>query len=183
MVVTMFGNSQFFEPSGRPEIEQDEVERIARQAAIHAGKGEIAAAMRLYQLALLSDESRAEVWYEYGMLQYRAGQLNDSLESLEFALRQDPALYPARYRMARVCYETGRPLEALQQFRHVTKQRPNYFPAWRYVVQITWALGDLVEAEAAAKEALSHAKDPEIQAMLQRVVQERKTLDCGSSPQ
>jgi hypothetical protein len=56
----------------------------------------------------------------------------------------------------------------------VTQQRPNYVPAWRYVVQITWALGNLEQAEAHACEALGHAPgDPELASMLARIVQDR----------
>jgi tetratricopeptide (TPR) repeat protein len=174
MVVTMFRSSQSSTPSSRPDPDPEDVERLARQAAILAGQGDIAAAMRTYQLALLMDESRADIWFNYGTLQYRLGQLADAQESFDFALRQDPTLYAARYRLARVCYETGRPLEALSQFRMVTQQRPNYVPAWRYVVQITWALGNLEQAEAHACEALGHAPgDPELASMLARIVQDR----------
>src|SRR3954469_2812152 len=102
-----------------PEPDANEPVRLARSAAVHAGKGEIAEAMRCYQLALLMDESRADLWVNYGILQARVGQLNDALESFDFALRLDPTMYMARYRVGRVCYELGRPLEALANFRMV----------------------------------------------------------------
>jgi tetratricopeptide (TPR) repeat protein len=174
MVVTMFSPSQFYDPSGRPEPDLDDIQRLARRAASLAGSGDTSGAMRTYQLALLMDESRADLWFQYGMLQYRVRQFADSVESFEFALRQDPGHYAARYRLARVCYESGRPLEALAQFRLVTQQRPGYIPAWRYVVQITWALGDLGEAEAQAVRGLHHAPDDvELASMLAQIVQDR----------
>jgi tetratricopeptide (TPR) repeat protein len=175
MVVTMFRNSQSHDPSLWPEADPNEVSLLARQAASLAGQGDTTAAMRTYQLALLMDESRADLWFQYGMLQYRVGQPTEALESFEFALRQDPSLYAARYRLARLCYESGRPLEALAQFRLVTQQRPGYIPAWRYVVHITWALGNLEEAETLAVEALHHApEDVELASMLAHIVEDRR---------
>jgi tetratricopeptide (TPR) repeat protein len=109
----------------------------------------------------------------YGLLQERTGQLADALESFEWALHLDDTLYFARYRVGRLYYGMGQPLQALSHFKIVTQQRPGYLPAWRYIVQITWALGNVAEAERQAKEALSHAFDAEIAAMLERIEQDR----------
>src|SRR4051812_37697237 len=102
MVLT-FRHSQPPQSSMFPEPDPQEVIRVARQAALLAGAGDTAAAMRCYQLALLMDESRADLWVHYGMLQARVGQLNDALESFDFALRLEPDSYIARYRMGRAC--------------------------------------------------------------------------------
>ncbi|HUR90838.1 MAG TPA: tetratricopeptide repeat protein [Ramlibacter sp.] len=179
MVLT-FRHSQPPQSSIFPDADPAEVVRVARRAAMLAGSGDTAGAMRCYQLALLMDESRADLWVNYGILQARVGQLNDALESFDFALRLDPAMYMARYRLARVCFEMGRPLEAVAQFRTVTKERPGYIPAWRYLVQITWALGDHDEAQKLAREALSHAHDVEIEAMVQRIREDRAEADTGT---
>jgi tetratricopeptide (TPR) repeat protein len=173
MVVPTFRNSRFHRPAGQPEPDAGAIDRLVRQAAMLARRGDAAGAMRAYQLALLTDESRADLWLDYGMLQHRIGQLADALESFEFALRQDPGLYAAHYRLARVCCDMGHPLRALSHFRVVTQQRPDYMPAWRYVVQITWAVGNLAQAESLAREALGHEHDAEIEAMLGRIAQER----------
>jgi tetratricopeptide (TPR) repeat protein len=157
------------------------VETIARLAAMHAGRGETLKALNLYQLALLTDESRPEIWYSYGSLQRRLHMHADAVESFEFALRQDPALYAARYSLARVLCDLGHPLEALSQFRLVTQQRPSYVPAWRYLVQLTWAVGNPQEAQRLAREALTHAPgDGELEGLLQRVVQgDDETIDAA----
>jgi len=165
MVLT-FRHSQPSRISIPVEPDPADVALLARQAAILAGQGDMMGAMRCYQVALLMDEERADLWVNYGLLQERSGQIADALESFEFALRLDDAMYTARYRAARMYYELGRPLEALDQFKLVTQQRPGYLPAWRYVVQITWALGNLTDAEKHAREALGHAHDPEISSML-----------------
>lgn len=176
MVLT-FRHSQPPRPSQLPEIGAEDVVLVAREAAMYAGRGDLASAMRCYQQALLMDESRTDLWVNYGILQARAGQFNDSIESFEFALRLDPTMYMARYRLARVCYEMGRPLEALALFRAVTEERRGYVPAWRYLVQITWALGNHDDAEKLATTALSHAHDAEIESMLRRIRADRAEAD------
>jgi tetratricopeptide (TPR) repeat protein len=177
MVLT-FSHSRPPRQSVLPEPDANEPVRLARAAALHAGRGEISQAMRCYQLALLMDESRADLWVNYGILQGRVGQLNDALESFDFALRIDPANYMARYRIGRVCYELGRPLEAVANFRTVTNARPAYAPAWRYLVQLTWALGDHEEADAIAREGLKHAVgDTELQSLRERIAKDRAEAD------
>lgn len=156
-----------------PDPDPQDVVRLAREAGVLLRGGDLAGAMRCYQAALLMDEGRAELWLEYGMLQERCRQYADAIESYEFALRLNDAMYLARYRVARLHYELGRPLEALAHFKRVTQQRPAYLPAWRHVVQITWALGDLADAENYAREALRHARDAEIGAMLGRIAKDR----------
>jgi tetratricopeptide (TPR) repeat protein len=171
MVLT-FRNSAPAKNSRHCNPDPSDVEKIARTAAMHAGRGDTLQALNLYQLALLTDESRPEIWYSYGSLQRRLGMHADAVESFEFALRQDPALYAARYSLARLLCDLGHPLEALSQFRVVTQQRPDYVPAWRYLVQLTWAVGNPVEAERLAREALSHAPaDGELETLLLRIVQ------------
>jgi tetratricopeptide (TPR) repeat protein len=171
-MVLSFRNSTPAKNSLRRDPDPPDIDKVARMAALHAGRGETAQALKLYQLALLTDESRPEIWYSYGSLQRRLGMHADAAESFEFALRQDPALYAARYSLARVLCEIGHPLEALSQFRLVTQQRPAYVPAWRHLVQLTWAVGNPVEAERLAHEALVHAPaDVEIETLLQRILQ------------
>jgi tetratricopeptide (TPR) repeat protein len=180
MVLT-FRNSTPAKNSLRCNADPSDVEKVVRMAAQHAGRGESLQALNLYQLALLTDESRPEIWYSYGSLQRRLGMHADAVESFEFALRQDPALYAARYSLARVLCEMGRPLEALSQFRLVTQQRPGYVPAWRHLVQLTWAVGDPVKAERLAREALTHAPaDGELETLLQRIGQgDDETFDAA----
>ena len=139
--------------SGRPEPDPADVDRLAREAAMHANRGEDRQAMHCYQLALLMDETQAVTWFNYGNVQRRIGMLDDAVESFEFALRQDPDMYAARYSLAKLLFELGRPLVALSHFRLVTLQNPTYLPAWRHMVQLQWALGDLDSAEADVRAA------------------------------
>jgi tetratricopeptide (TPR) repeat protein len=172
-MVSTFRHSQ--SPRSLPPADPDPlaVVRIAQHAAARARAGDLAGAAKYYQTALLMDEGRADLWMDYGIVQERSGQLADAAESYEFALRLNDAMYLARYRLARVQCELGRPLEALSHFKRVTRQQPGYLPAWRHVVQITWALGNLTDAEDYAREALRHARDTEIGAMLGGISRDR----------
>lgn len=174
MVLT-FRHSQSPRYSQSPDPDPQDVVRIAREAALLARTGDPVEAMKRYQVALLMDEGRADLWLEYGIVQERCGQYADALESYEFALRLNDAMYLARYRVARLHNEMGRPLEALAHFKRVTEQHPAYLPAWRHVVQITWALGHLADAEGYAREALRHARDTEIGEMLGGISRDRAT--------
>src|SRR6185295_11719964 len=96
MVLT-FRNSGSPRDSMRPQGQPADADRLAREAAVHAGRGENARALHCYQLALLMDETCAQTWFNYGMLQLRLGNSRDAVESFEFALRQNPDLFAARY--------------------------------------------------------------------------------------
>lgn len=156
-----------------PDPDPQDVVPLAKQAALLVRQGDLVGALRCYQAALLIDEGRADLWLQYGILQERCRQFADAIESYEFALRLNDAMYLARHRLARLHYEHGRPLEALAHFKRVTQQRPAYLPAWRHVVQITWALGELADAENYAREALRHARDAEIGQMLSGIAKDR----------
>jgi tetratricopeptide (TPR) repeat protein len=174
MVLNFRQSQQHSRRSVPAEPDPADIDMLASRAANCAGKGELAEAMRSYQLALLLDEERADLWFQYGTLQRRLGQLGDAIESFEFALRLDPAMYAARCNLAIARQEIGQPLEALQQFLAVTKERPGYLPAWLHAVQLHWALGHHAEAERVAREGMAHLPGNEALAkMLERVVRDR----------
>ena len=157
--------------------EPADVSDLGRRAAICAGAGRFDEAMRCYQLALLTDEERADLWFNYGSLQRRIGQVLDAIESFEFALRLDPAMYTARCSLALARADTGHPLEALKQLETVTRQRPNYLPAWHHMVQLMWAIGNHEEAARLAREGLEHAPgDADLQMLLERIMRDRDEM-------
>ncbi|MEJ6023767.1 tetratricopeptide repeat protein [Ramlibacter sp. PS4R-6] len=176
-MVLNFRHSQPPRRSLPPEPDPADVAALGRQAAIYAGAGRTSEAMRCYQLALLTDEERPDLWFNYGCLQRRIGQVADAIESFEFALRLDPALYQARCQLALARRDMGQPLEALKQFRAVTHERPNYLPAWQHVVQLMWAVGNHDEAVKLAREGLQHAPgNLELQELIARILQDRSEL-------
>lgn len=171
MVLT-FRPSQPAPLSSLPDPDPADVERLAREAAQAANQGMHGKALKLYQMALLADEARGDLWYHYGSLQRQLGLLSDAQESFECALRIDSTMYTARYRLARVLCDMRQPLQAIEHFRIVTEQRPNYLPAWRYLVQLTWATGNVTLAQMYARDALRQAGggDAEIEALLRGIV-------------
>ena len=173
-------NFRHSQPPRRSFISQPEpadVSDLGRRAAICAGAGRTAEAMRCYQLALLTDEERADLWFNYGSLQRRLVQVADAIESFEFALRLDPAMYTARCSLALARRDMGRPLEAVKELLAVTRQRPAYLPAWHHVVELTWAVGNHEEAMRLAHEGLDHAPgDADLQMRLERIVRDRDEM-------
>jgi tetratricopeptide (TPR) repeat protein len=157
--------------------EPTDVSDVARHAASCAGAGRTAEALRYYQLALLTDEERPDIWFHYGVLQRRLGQVADAIESFEFALRLDPSMYTARCNLALARSEVGQPLEALDQLMIVTRERPNYLPAWHHVVQLVWALGNHDEALRLAEQGLGHARgDADLTSLRERIAKDRDEL-------
>lgn len=172
--MTPFGHSRLSQLTSQVQPDSEDVIMLARRAEACIAKGDTGEALRCYQLALLMDEQRADLWFHYGVLQRRLGNLDDALQSLEYALNLDPAMYPARYNIARICCDTGRPLEAKAQFEMVVRQKPGYLRAWRHLVQLTWALGDLEQAARYACDALQLTPgDPTLEKMLDEIVYER----------
>jgi tetratricopeptide (TPR) repeat protein len=176
-MVLNFRHSQPSRRSQPSEPDPADVVQLARRAAICAGTGRTSEAMRCYQLALLTDEERADVWLNYGVLQRRLGQLADAIESFEFALRLDPAMYTARCNLALALSDRGHPLEALEHLHKVTRERPGYMPAWHHLVQLTWAVGNHEDAVRLAREGLSHAPgQADLTTLLEQVERDRSEL-------
>jgi tetratricopeptide (TPR) repeat protein len=169
-----FGRPRLSQLSSQVQPDSEDVLLLARRAEACVANGEIGEALRCYQLALLMDEERPDLWFHYGVLQRRLGNFDDAMQSLEFALRLDSTMYAARYNLARICCDTGRPLQGQELFRAVVKQKPGYLRAWRHLVQLTWALGNLEEAARLACDALQITPgDPPLERMLEEIVREK----------
>jgi tetratricopeptide (TPR) repeat protein len=169
-----FSHSRLSPLSSQVQPDSEDVLLLSRRAEACIAKGDVQEALRCYQLALLMDEQRADLWFHYGVLQRQLGNLEDAMQSLEYALALDPTMYPARYNIARICCDTGRPLEGQAHFRQVVQQKPGYLRAWRHLVELTWALGDLEQAARYACDALQLTPgDPALEKMLDEIVNER----------
>jgi len=113
------------------EPDPEYVARVARQAAAHASRNEYPQALACYGQALLLDDSRAVLWFNYANVQRTMGMELDAADSFEFALRLDPRLYAARYSLANLLFELGQPVAAMEHYLEVIAQHPDYAPAWR----------------------------------------------------
>jgi tetratricopeptide (TPR) repeat protein len=151
------------------------VAEIARRAANHASRGEGAKALACYREVLLIDDGRADLWFNYGLLQQDMGLRQDAAESFEFALRIDPKLYAARYCLARLLFELGRPLASMAHYRDVILQTPGYIPAWRNLARLHHAMGDCESAGICLQEAIARAPhDQELATLLAEVERDRQ---------
>ena len=150
------------------------VDRMARQAALHASRNEYSQALTCYGRALLLDDSRAVLWFNYANVQRAMALMPDAAESFEFALTLDPRLYAARYSLANLLIDLGQPLAALEHFRQVTREHPEYMPAWRNLGRLQCAIGDLDAARDSLQQALRRAPhDPEVTGLLQELEREQ----------
>ena len=151
------------------------VARLAHDAAVHASRDEVSEAMACYQRALLLDDSRADLWFNYANLQRGAGMAEDAVEGFEFAVRLDPRLYAARYCLANLLADLGRPLAAMAHYREVILQNPGYAPAWRNLGRLHHALGDQVAAVQCLREAIERAPhDTELADLLSEMLRDRE---------
>jgi tetratricopeptide (TPR) repeat protein len=148
---------------------------LGHQAALHASRDEHPQALACYQRALLLDDSRADLWFNYANLQRRAGMTEDAVESFEFAVRLDPRLYAARYCLANLLADLGRPLAAITQYQQAILQNPDYVPAWRNLGRLHHALGNLGPAHECLAEAIRRAPhDAELVDLLAQVLRQRE---------
>ncbi|HSI55327.1 MAG TPA: tetratricopeptide repeat protein [Ramlibacter sp.] len=176
---TTGGLSPGFRWIGVAEPAPEVVDQVARQAAMHASRGEYSQALASYGRALLLDDSRAVLWFNYANLQRTMGFLRDAAESFEFALGLDPRLFAARYSLANLLIELGQPLAAREHFWQVTRDHPEYMPAWRNLGRLQCAIGDLEAArESLARAQLLAPHDPEIAGLLLELDREQ-----GSPPE
>lgn len=151
-------------PQAEPSLE--ELAAIARQAAHYVGGGQCEEALACYQQALLMDDTRSELWFNYANLQRAMGMSLDAVESFEFALRIRPSLYAARYCLAKLLFEMGQPLAAKAHYEEIVRESPGFVPAWRNLAQLVFALGDYERAQFCVQQAISRApNDLDLQRM------------------
>jgi protein O-GlcNAc transferase len=171
MSLMMFRHSESPRHGGGGDPEGEFVEVLVRRAAAHASHNEDAKALACYAQALLLDDSRAAIWFNYANVQRRMGKRNEAIESFEFALRLDEALFAARFSLANLLFEQGRPLAAMAQFRQVIAQNPRYVPAWRNLGRLHQSLGEFEEAQRCLRAAIERAPhDYELLVALQDVL-------------
>lgn len=174
MNFTMFRHSEMPRLIGLAEPDPDCVNALVREAAVYAAHNDYRLALACYGRALLLDDSRAAVWFNYAQVQRRLGLAGDAVKSFEFALDLDPRLYAAHYCLANLLAELGRPLAAIAHLQAVTALHPAYAPAWRNLGRLNFALGHLAQAESCLWRAADHSPtDPEIAALLADVLRER----------
>jgi tetratricopeptide (TPR) repeat protein len=175
MTLMMFRHSEAPRHTGGGEPTPDSATSLAREAALFASRNEYRRALSYYGRALLLDDSRAVLWFNYANVQLRLGMKDDAIDSFEFALRLDPALFAARYSLANLLVDMGQPLAGMRHYEEVIAQNPTYAPAWRNLGRILCALGRLDQAEASLREAVRCAPhDQETAALLEEIMEEKR---------
>lgn len=103
----------------RPEPPADpSTELVAALGRGHAlfERGEIGAAIDVYDGLARADPSIAEVWLFLGIARYIHGDLEEAATALRASLCLDAALWPAGFYLARAYERLGRRADALQQY-------------------------------------------------------------------
>lgn len=124
-----------------------------RIAAVHAQKGELAAAAEAVGRALAVREAAPYRLLEAD-LREQAGDRAAAVASLRRALELDGAFAPAHARLAVLLQEGGAAQEALSHFAAAAQLRPGDARAWSNLAACLHAIGRNDEAEGAARTAL-----------------------------
>jgi protein O-GlcNAc transferase len=178
MSLMMFRHSEAPRHGGGSDRDGEFVDVLVRRAATHASRNEDAQALACYGQALLLDDSRASIWFNYANVQRRVGKRNEAIESFEFALRLDETLFAARFSLANLLFEQERPLAAMAHYRKVIAQNPRYVPAWRNLGRLYQSLGAFEDAERCLREAIERAPhDYELLVTLREVLRERESAE------
>lgn len=82
-------------------------------------RGEIGAAVPVYDQLSRSHPSVAEVWLFLGIARYAHGEVREAADAFRASLCLDPALWPAGFYLARAYERLGRRADALQQYDSV----------------------------------------------------------------
>jgi two-component system CheB/CheR fusion protein len=104
-------------PSAPPPTD----EMVADLSRGHAmfERGDIAAAVEVYDALARGYPSIAEVWLFLGIARYAHGDVEDAATALRASLCLDTALWPATFYLARSYERLGRRADALQQYDQI----------------------------------------------------------------
>ena len=120
-------------PPPPPDPEPDAERAAARENDLVAGlarghalfeRGEIGAAVPVYDELSRAYPAVAEVWLFLGIARYAHGAVSEAADALRASLCLDPTLWPAGFYLARAYERLGRRGEALQQYDRVAVDDP-----------------------------------------------------------
>jgi chemotaxis protein methyltransferase CheR len=109
-------------PPERPR-EDDLVAALVRGHTLFE-RGDIGAAVPVYDQLSRTHPDVAEVWLFLGIARYAHGEVEEAAEALRASLCLDPALWPAGFYLARAYERLGRRGDALQQYDLVAVDDP-----------------------------------------------------------
>lgn len=109
--------------AARAAHESDLAAALARGHALFE-RGDIGAAVPVYDELARNHPSVAEVWLFLGIARYAHGEAKEAAEALRASLCLDPTLWPAGFYLARAYERLGRRADALQQYDRVAVDGP-----------------------------------------------------------
>jgi tetratricopeptide (TPR) repeat protein len=108
--------------------------------------GDLEAAVRAYERAVASDDSRAEAWFNLGNTLYAIGRLEEAEEAFRAAARIEPDYVEAWNNLANVLCEAGRISEGVAAYERAIAVAPGYADAHYNLAETLAAEGDLERA-------------------------------------
>jgi chemotaxis protein methyltransferase CheR len=103
------------DPADRPDATSDLVPELHRGHALFE-RGDIAAAIEIYDAVVRAHPSIAEPWLFLGIARYAHGDVEEAANALRASLCLDTTLWPAGFYLARAYERLGRRADALQQY-------------------------------------------------------------------
>jgi non-specific serine/threonine protein kinase len=100
----------------------------------------------------------AESHVSRGLFHFANGESREAIAEFETALRLNPNLFDAHYLYARVRFQRGELQQAAELFEKAERIHPDDFQAPTFLRQIYRSLGREEDAKAAARRALTRAK-------------------------
>lgn len=124
--------------------------------------GEIEKAIYAYTRVLKLDSRNVRAWENIGIAYQEVEEFGKAQEAFERIVALSPGDTYALLQLGHGHMALGYPEEALQTYRKVLREDPSNSDALRGAVAAAFEIGDMIEAEQLAREALArHSEDPE----------------------
>jgi tetratricopeptide (TPR) repeat protein len=121
---------------------------------IEYGRGNLPAALSLYERARAVEPGQPDVWNSIGLVQVRMGRADEAITTFEGVLRLDPRHAEAARNLGSVLAAAGRREEAIGAYERAIAAAPAMTAAREDVALLLAAAGRFPEAEAQLREAL-----------------------------
>ncbi len=135
-----------------PDVAQHQF--LAALVAARAGQTEEARQQYANAIAR-ADGNYPEAYFNLGLLEKHAGNLDAAIQAYESALSTRPGYLEARNNLGLALAASGRTEEAAAAYLAATKRQPKYAPAWKNLAELYMQTKRSAEAVAALEKALA----------------------------
>jgi len=115
-------------------------------ASAYEESGDTARAAEVLRKAIELAVADAESWYQFGVLDSRAGRVAEAIEKIQKAIALDPSLPEKSRKLAEILVSAGQPDRAQAALRDALRIDPYDEDAWNLAGRILSAKGETAEA-------------------------------------